>query len=174
MLGLGAGATDAEVRAAYRRLAKIHHPDRNPGDPAALATFRRITDSYAALRSAPPPRAARAVTAEPVAAVGDLAVGASAWVGPEALAVAADRRVALLAGASGQRRPSAAATVRVERRADGHHVFLPPQPAALWEPGGSPVDGIPVTGLWVGDRQQEVGADGSPLLPLRLVAGAGG
>ena len=40
VLGLRPGAGDDEIRDAYRRLAKIHHPDRNPGDPQALATFR--------------------------------------------------------------------------------------------------------------------------------------
>lgn len=41
-LGLSARATAAEVKAAYRRLAKEHHPDRG-GDAAA---FRRINEAY--------------------------------------------------------------------------------------------------------------------------------
>ena len=35
VLGLHRGATDAAVRAAYLRLAKKHHPDKNPGDKAS-------------------------------------------------------------------------------------------------------------------------------------------
>lgn len=41
-LGLTATATPAEIRTAYRRLAKLHHPDLNPGNAAAEARFKSI------------------------------------------------------------------------------------------------------------------------------------
>ena len=41
-LGLGRDATAAKVKAAYRRLAMVHHPDKG-GDPAE---FRRVKKAY--------------------------------------------------------------------------------------------------------------------------------
>lgn len=50
-------ATDAELKAAYRKLAMEHHPDRNAGDPAAEARFKECAEAYAVL-SDPQKRAA--------------------------------------------------------------------------------------------------------------------
>lgn len=41
-LGLDRGCTPAEIRAAYRLLAKQQHPDLNPGSPAAAADMQRL------------------------------------------------------------------------------------------------------------------------------------
>ncbi len=46
LLGLPGHATAAEARAAYRRLALLHHPDRNPGDREAAERFKRIVGAY--------------------------------------------------------------------------------------------------------------------------------
>ena len=35
VLGVGRDATDAEIKRQYRKLARQHHPDRNPDDAAA-------------------------------------------------------------------------------------------------------------------------------------------
>lgn len=49
LLGVARNATDAEIKSAYRKLAMKHHPDRNPGNKDAEATFRRINGAYEAL-----------------------------------------------------------------------------------------------------------------------------
>jgi len=46
ILGLTSDATLADVKKAYRKLARQHHPDRNNADPGALDRFRRITEAY--------------------------------------------------------------------------------------------------------------------------------
>ncbi len=43
VLGLKPGATDKEIRAAYRKLAKKHHPDLNPGNRQAEEHFKEIS-----------------------------------------------------------------------------------------------------------------------------------
>ena len=49
VLGIARDATLRQVKAAYRKLAKRHHPDACPGDPEAAARFRDITDAYTIL-----------------------------------------------------------------------------------------------------------------------------
>jgi hypothetical protein len=49
LLGITQAATTRQVKAAYRKLAKVHHPDTNPGDPGAAARFRDITEAYETL-----------------------------------------------------------------------------------------------------------------------------
>jgi hypothetical protein len=46
LLGVEPGATLAQIKKAYRTLARQHHPDTNPGDPQAAARFRDLTDAY--------------------------------------------------------------------------------------------------------------------------------
>jgi molecular chaperone DnaJ len=48
LLGLKKTATEAEIRAAFRKLALKFHPDRNPGREAA-ERFKRITEAYEVL-----------------------------------------------------------------------------------------------------------------------------
>ena len=50
VLGVAPDATQEEIKAAYRKLAKLHHPDANGGDPAADAKFREISEAYRHLR----------------------------------------------------------------------------------------------------------------------------
>jgi molecular chaperone DnaJ len=49
ILGLSHGASDAEIKRAYRRLARRFHPDINPGDRTAEARFRQILEAYETL-----------------------------------------------------------------------------------------------------------------------------
>lgn len=51
LLGLRNNATDDEVRAAYRRLAKKFHPDANDGDLAAEEIFKKVAAAYQAITS---------------------------------------------------------------------------------------------------------------------------
>jgi hypothetical protein len=46
LLGVEPDATLAQIKKAYRKLARQHHPDTNPGDPQAAARFRQITEAY--------------------------------------------------------------------------------------------------------------------------------
>src|SRR3954451_19283576 len=45
-LGVKKGATEAEVKKAYRKLAKELHPDKNKDNPAASARFSKVTQAY--------------------------------------------------------------------------------------------------------------------------------
>ncbi|MEN3338665.1 MAG: molecular chaperone DnaJ [Acidobacteriota bacterium] len=49
ILGLEPGASPAEIKRAYRRLARRYHPGINPGDRAAEAMFARIAEAYETL-----------------------------------------------------------------------------------------------------------------------------
>ncbi len=46
VLGLSKGATDDEIKKAYRRLAKQYHPDMNPGDKVAENKFKEVNEAY--------------------------------------------------------------------------------------------------------------------------------
>lgn len=56
LLGVERGATEADIKKAYRKLAMEFHPDRN-SDPTAEAKFKEITEAYEVLRD-PQKRAA--------------------------------------------------------------------------------------------------------------------
>jgi curved DNA-binding protein len=49
LLGLKKGATDDEIKKAYRKLALKYHPDRNPGDKKSEEKFKEISEAYAVL-----------------------------------------------------------------------------------------------------------------------------
>lgn len=46
LLGVSHSADQAQIRAAYKRLAMQYHPDRNMGDRVAEETFKRINEAY--------------------------------------------------------------------------------------------------------------------------------
>src|SRR3712207_2568319 len=52
VLGLIRGATEAEIKSAYRKLAVRYHPDQNPGDQAAEEKFKEAAEAYSVLSDA--------------------------------------------------------------------------------------------------------------------------
>ncbi len=52
-LGVGKTATEKEIKQAFRKLARKHHPDVNPGDKAAEAKFKEINEAYEVLGDPP-------------------------------------------------------------------------------------------------------------------------
>ena len=52
VLGVDRGASDSEIKSAYRKLAKKYHPDINPGDQAAEVKFKEASEAYAVLSAA--------------------------------------------------------------------------------------------------------------------------
>ena len=49
VLGVSKGATDEEIKKAYRKMAKKYHPDMNPGDKEAEAKFKEVNEAYEVL-----------------------------------------------------------------------------------------------------------------------------
>ena len=49
ILGVQRGASDQEIKSAYRKLAMQHHPDRNPNNPDAEEKFKEASEAYAVL-----------------------------------------------------------------------------------------------------------------------------
>jgi len=49
VLGVPRGADDETIKKAYRKLARKHHPDVNPGDKAAEERFKAISEAYGVL-----------------------------------------------------------------------------------------------------------------------------
>lgn len=49
ILGVGVRASQEEIKAAYKKLARLHHPDKNGGDKGAEEKFKLILEAYQTL-----------------------------------------------------------------------------------------------------------------------------
>ena len=49
VLGVAKDASDADIKKAYRQLAKQYHPDLHPGDTECEARFKEVAEAYAVL-----------------------------------------------------------------------------------------------------------------------------
>jgi curved DNA-binding protein CbpA len=67
VLGVSSSVSDDELRTAYRKLVKLHHPDHNGGSADSASRFEEVQDAYARIRelrergpsrrsASPPPR----------------------------------------------------------------------------------------------------------------------
>ncbi|ALX65865.1 DnaJ C-terminal domain-containing protein [Microbacterium sp. XT11] len=52
ILGVSKDVSDADLKKTYRKLARKYHPDSNPGDAAAEAKFKEISEAYSVLSDA--------------------------------------------------------------------------------------------------------------------------
>jgi curved DNA-binding protein CbpA len=50
VLGVAPDASEAELRASYRRLVQLHHPDHNAGSAESARRFEEVQDAYAEIR----------------------------------------------------------------------------------------------------------------------------
>ena len=101
-LGVKKTATEDEIRKAYKKLAKKHHPDLNPGDKAAEDQFKDISAAYTFLNDPEKRRAFDAVRstsrASPSQSAGSIA---STPMPEQAPATSAPRIWAILATSLG-------------------------------------------------------------------------
>jgi len=49
VLGLQKGASEDEIKSAFRKMAMKYHPDRNPGDKEAEEKFKEVNEAYSVL-----------------------------------------------------------------------------------------------------------------------------
>lgn len=67
-LGVSRDASDADIKSAFRGLAKRYHPDLHPNDPSAEAAFKSVNEAYAVLSESSERRAYDATLGFPDAA----------------------------------------------------------------------------------------------------------
>lgn len=76
VLGVSRNASEEEIKAAYRRLAKKYHPDLNPDDPRATEKMNEVNAAYDAIKNGTPMPTARPAATVRRAATALMAAGA--------------------------------------------------------------------------------------------------
>src|SRR5215207_8388803 len=71
VLGVSPAASSEELHDAYRRLVKLHHPDRNDGSEESARRFAEIQEAYEEVRAHPRPARPQHRAAEAAEAVKD-------------------------------------------------------------------------------------------------------
>jgi curved DNA-binding protein CbpA len=108
-LGVSRSAADAEIRAAYRRLVQLHHPDHNGGSKESARRFEEVQDAYAQVRKlrtgkgSPPPRRSAGRSGRASADAGGRAGTAGGEGGLDARLAEMEREVKAAAAAARQR-----------------------------------------------------------------------
>ena len=74
VLGVRPGASSEELHDAYRRLVKLHHPDRNGGSAESTRRFQEIQEAYETVRASPRGRPRPASRSTPPPAPDDSSV----------------------------------------------------------------------------------------------------
>jgi hypothetical protein len=82
-LGVAPSASDAELRAAYRRLVQLHHPDHNGGSPESERRFEEVQEAYAAARRLRAAGGGSAGGGGPTAGSGRATTGGAAGADPD-------------------------------------------------------------------------------------------
>ena len=115
VLGLSRGASETEIKKAYRKLAREHHPDANPGDPGAEERFKELTEAYEVL-SDPQARRAYDTYGHQVPRAGAGSPGGDPFGGFQDIfeTFFGDRSFGSFFGGAGTRAPSRGSDVEVE------------------------------------------------------------
>lgn len=91
ILGLRTGASFGDVKLAYRNLARLYHPDVNPGDKRSKEKFIQITQAYRALAESLPQEVAWQKSHKPKSVSETVAQASPTVQGPDGVVAAREK-----------------------------------------------------------------------------------